>query len=237
MWVKVRIKLNRENFKDYAYFSLELNRNSTLLDMLVKIKEEIDQSLAFRSMCRAGICGTCAVKANGRPVLACSTKVLVFGEEITVEPIDNVLVIKDLVVDHEFLYNKLKLWKVWYNAEEEDKKVNASVLKRIEKSHECILCGICDSVCPVLTASSYFGGPTLLTRYYKLLFDIRNTAQEEKVQNLKNLNPQLCTHCMNCSFACPKKLMPEALIKEEENLLQEKGIIKREEGNFGFLEF
>ncbi|SNZ14403.1 succinate dehydrogenase/fumarate reductase iron-sulfur subunit [Hydrogenobacter hydrogenophilus] len=235
MWVKVKIKLNRENFKDYASYSLELSRNSTLLDMLVKIKEELDQSLAFRSMCRAGICGTCAIKVNGRPVLACSTKVFVFGEEITVEPIDNVSVIKDLVVDHESLYNKLKLWKVWYNAGEKNTKVSASALKRIERSHECILCGICDSVCPVLTTSSHFGGPTLLTRYYKLLFDPRNT--QDRAQSLKNLNPQLCTHCMNCSFACPKKLMPEALIKEEEKLLQEKGIIKKEEGNFGFLEF
>lgn len=237
MWVKVRIKLNRENFKDYASYSLELNRNSTLLDMLVKIKEELDQNLAFRSMCRAGICGTCAIKVNGRPVLACSTKAFVFGEEITVEPIDKVSVIKDLVVDHGSLYSKLKLWKVWYNAGEKNTKVSASALKRIEKSHECILCGICDSVCPVLTASSNFGGPTLLTRYYKLVFDIRNTTLEEKTQSLKDLNPQLCTHCMNCSFACPKKLMPETLIKEEEKLLQEKGIIKKEEGNFEFLEF
>ncbi len=235
MWVKVRIKLNRENFKDYVSYSLEISKNATLLDMLVKIKEEMDQSLAFRSMCRAGICGTCAIKVNGKPVLACSTKVFVFGEEITVEPIDNVIVIKDLVVDHESLYNRLKLWKVWYDAGEKNLKVSEETIKRIERSHECILCGICDSVCPVLTTGTHFGGPLLLTRYYKLLFDPRNA--QDRTQNIKSLNPDLCTHCMSCSFACPKKLMPEALIKEEEKLLQEKGIIKKREEDFGFLGF
>nr|BAL53659.1 fumarate reductase iron-sulfur subunit [uncultured Aquificae bacterium] len=237
MQVKASIKLTRLDFVGYIPFSLQLPENATLLDMLIKIKEDMDQSLSFRSMCRAGVCGTCAIKVNGKPVLACSTKVSIFGEELTIEPIDQFSVIKDLVVDHEGIYSKLRLWKVWMTSFEENIRFHQETLRKVEKSHECILCGVCDSVCPVFTISQDFGGPLLLTRYQKLVFDPRNAERDEKLQTLKSINPQLCTHCMNCSFACPKKLMPEALIKEEENLLYQKGILQKPEGGFEFLSF
>jgi len=75
-----------------------------------------------------------------------------------------------------------------------------------------------------------------LTRLYKHLIDPRNASQEVTVKTLHSLKPDLCTHCMNCSYACPKRLMPEGLIREEENLLVEKGLIQKQAG-FDFLSF
>lgn len=235
MKVKTSVKLMRQDFEGYRSFLIDIQENATLLDILVKIKEEMDQSLSFRSMCRAGVCGTCAIKVNGKAVLACSTKVSIFGEELVLEPIDKFVVIKDLVVDHDPIYSKLKLRGVWFVPRKENIKLTEWELKKTERSHECILCGVCDSVCPVLEVAQSFAGPLSLTRYQKLVFDKRNANLEQKTYSLKDMNPQLCTHCMNCSYACPKKLMPEAIIKEEENLLVEKGMLIKDTGGFDFL--
>lgn len=230
--MKVRIRRGHPLREE---FDIDIEKDLTLLDILYKIKE-MDPTLAFRSMCRAGICGTCAVKLNGKPVLACSTRISPLEEEILVEPLDGFGVIKDLVVDHEGMYSKLKRSMVWLYPSESRVKMDEGINHKSSRSWECILCGICDSLCPVLSTSSLFGGPLTLTRLYKHLIDPRNANQEATVKTLHSLKPELCTHCMNCSYACPKKLMPEGLIREEENLLVEKGLLQKQSG-FDFLSF
>lgn len=216
--MKVRIWRYPEGYEE---FLIELSEKTTLLDLLFRIKEQVDPSLTFRSMCRAGICGTCGVKLDGKPVLACSTWVELEREEVIVEPLDRFAVVRDLVVDHEGMHSKLRGL--------------VAVEKRSDllsaKSWECILCGICDSVCPVLSAGTAFAGPLVLTRFYKHL------GSSEELLKLKNLRPELCTHCMNCSYACPKRLMPETLIRQEESLLIESGLLDRPSGVFDFLNF
>ncbi len=221
--------------KGVEKFEIEVSQNITLLELLYKVREELDPTLAFRSMCRAGICGTCAVKLNGKPVLACST--WVSGEEVIVEPIDRFSVIKDLVVDHEGIGERLKISNVWLQVCEEGISLQEDVNRKTSRSWECILCGVCDSVCPVLSESGLFGGPLILTRLYKHLYDPRNADHETTLKTLQNLKPELCTHCMNCSYACPKRLMPEGLIKEKKNLLIEKGLLQRQVEGFDFLSF
>ncbi|MEN3027771.1 MAG: 2Fe-2S iron-sulfur cluster-binding protein [Aquificaceae bacterium] len=231
--MKVRIRRYPGDFQE---FEIELSHRLTLLDLLYRIREEMDPSLSFRSMCRAGVCGTCGVKLNGKPVLACSTWVLP-KEELDLEPLEGYAPIKDLVVDQEVIQLGLKRAKVWLQPLEENKPIQEEVNRKTSKSWECILCGICDSVCPVLTSPSAFGGPMTLTRGYKHLFDPRNLKPSETLTSLYSLRPDLCTHCMNCSYACPKKLMPEALIKEEEDLLVEKGLLQKQVSGFDFLSF
>ncbi|MEJ7622175.1 MAG: 2Fe-2S iron-sulfur cluster-binding protein [Aquificaceae bacterium] len=230
--MKVRIKRHPKGVEE---FEVEVSQKITLLELLYKVKEELDPTLAFRSMCRAGICGTCAVKLNGKPVLACST--WVSGEDLLVEPIDRFSVIKDLVVDHESIVKRLKDYSLWLRIGEGTISLQEDINRKTSRSWECILCGICDSVCPVLSESGLFGGPLTLTRLYKYLHDPRNAQQETTLKTLQNLKPELCTHCMNCSYACPKRLMPEGLIREEENLLVEKGLLQRQVGGFDFLSF
>ncbi len=229
--MKLRIKRYPGGFEE---FEIKVSQSATLLELLYKVREELDPTLAFRSMCRAGICGTCAVKLNGKPVLACSTWIQE-GECILIEPIDNFSVIRDLVVDQEGLYTKLKGYRVWLTENEKEPKIEEEINRLTSRSWECILCGVCDSVCPVLSQSELFGGPLVLTRIYKHLYDPRNAGYEGTLKVLQSLRPELCTHCMNCSYACPKRLMPEGLIREEENLLLKEGLIQKQVGSFDFL--
>ncbi|RMH79488.1 MAG: succinate dehydrogenase/fumarate reductase iron-sulfur subunit [Acidobacteria bacterium] len=229
--MKVRIRRYPEGLEEFKFY---LRKRTTLLDLLTTIKEDLDPSLTFRSMCRSGVCGTCALKLNGKPVLACSTWVE-DHEDLLVEPLDQFNVIRDLVVNHDVILKKLKENSCWLEPLEENIAYHEETNSKTFKSHECILCGICDSVCPVMPIAP-FGGPLLLTRLHKHLIDIRNQGKDRAMQRVKALNPQLCTHCMNCSYACPKRLMPESLIKEEEGLLIERGLVQRQLG-FDFLNF
>ena len=218
-------------------FEVQISPKATLLELLNHIKENYDESLSFRSMCRAGICGTCAVRVNSKTVLACSTRLDGLGDTIEIEPLNGYRVIRDLVVDHEDIYSKLKRHRIWLEPFERSMPIKEGVNTVISRSHECILCGICDAVCPVLLVEPSFGGPLTLTRYYKLIYDPRNKEVEKKIEYLTKLNPQLCTHCMNCSYACPKRLMPEGLIKKEEEVLVERGLIQKPTGGLDFLNF
>ncbi len=230
--MKVRIKRYPKGVEE---FEVEVSQKTTLLELLYKIKEEHDPTLTFRSMCRAGICGTCAVKLNGKPVLACST--WISEEEVLVEPIDRFSVVKDLVVDHEGIGKRLRDYKVWLQSGEGSISLQEDINRKTSRSWECILCGVCDSVCPVLSESELFGGPLTLTRLYKHLYDPRNADQETALKALQTLKPELCTHCMNCSYACPKRLMPEALIRDQESILVENGLLQRHTSSFDFLSF
>jgi succinate dehydrogenase / fumarate reductase iron-sulfur subunit/fumarate reductase iron-sulfur subunit len=232
--VKVKIRRYPQGAEE---FEIDPSQDMTLLELLFTIKESEDPSLTFRSMCRAGICGTCAVKLNGKPALACSTWISGKEEELLIEPLDYFPVIRDLVVDHEGMHSKLRSFKTWLYPQQENMILQEGTNLKTSKSWECILCGICDSVCPVLTSTELFGGPSALTRVYKHLHDPRNVNRQATNIGIYNLRPDLCTHCMNCSYACPKRLMPEGLIREEENLLVELGLLQRQTGGFDFLSF
>ncbi len=236
MHVRAIVKIKRSDFEGYREFSLELPQSYTVLDLLTKMKEDMDQSISFRSMCRSGICGTCAVKVNGKPALACNTKLKELGEDIKIEPIDGFYVIKDLVVEHDTLIKRVKSARVWFSPREDAVPVSQEILNITEKSWECILCGACDSVCPVLLESPSFGGPMAFARAYKLFKDKRNKDTEELSMKLKELSINACTHCRNCSFVCPKIVMPEYLIKVEEDILAERGYTQQA-GGFEFLSF
>lgn len=230
--MKVKVKRYPHGTEE---FEIELSQDISLLELLYRIKEEIDPSLTFRSMCRSGICGTCAVKLNGKSVLACSTWIAKATEELTVEPLDYFSVIRDLVVNHESMHSKLRSFKLWLYPKEEELRIKEDANLKTSRSWECILCGVCDSVCPVIQSSELFGGPLALTRSYKHIHDPRNANIQTTYTNLYQLRPDLCTHCMNCSYACPKRLMPESMIKEEENLLVNLGLLQKQ--SFDFLSF
>ena len=231
----MKVRLKRFLNGEYKWQEYEIDgEGKTVLEILQKIKEEIDPTLSFRAMCRAGICGTCAVKVNGEHKLACNTRV---DNDITVEPVDIAKPIKDLVVDHEFYINKLKEGKVWIEPMSTNISLKPEEIKQTEKSWDCILCGICNFVCPAILEDKKFGLPSTFTKAYGVVFDKRN-ANKEKIKDFVPLNIQSCTHCKNCTFSCPKDCNPEILIKILENNMLRYGLIRKEGGtDFGFLGF
>lgn len=233
--MKVRLRRFREGEFRTEEFDIDVPEGSTVLDILFKIREEIEPSLAFRSMCRASICGTCAVKVNGEPKLACNTRVK--GDEVLIEPLDNAVPIKDLVVDQDSVFLGIRKGRLWVDPKTGEVRVSPGDIAKTERASDCILCGICDTVCPSLVEDRNFGGPSFFTKAYKVLEDPRNGNVEEKLKNLVQFNVQSCTHCNNCNIYCPKGCLPEKWITLIEGKLVQRGYIRRKTEDFGFLGF
>jgi fumarate reductase iron-sulfur subunit len=190
--------------------------DATLLSALVDIKHNQDKTLTFalsifttRSLitltfssgCRSGICGSCAVRVNGREVLACTHKLQ--GSDI-VEPLKNVEVIKDLVVNMDSAYEFNKKAKAWQNnvsqsvaVTQEDEKIN-------EIQSDCILCGSCYSACPVYAVNREFIGPFSLTRVLRYVSDVRDDSSN--LSNVQTNGIWDCTLCNECTLVCPQDI-------------------------------
>ncbi|NPB06743.1 MAG: succinate dehydrogenase/fumarate reductase iron-sulfur subunit, partial [Aquificae bacterium] len=194
----MRLKIKRYDGQRSYWQEFELEgEGRTLLELLTEVKEKHDPSLSFRAFCRSGICGTCGVKVNGVHRLACRTRL--YGDA-TVEPPDYGKLIKDLVVEHEFLAEYLKKGRVWLHPREVNLPLKPSDLKPLERSYDCILCGLCNFVCPLTPTEPSFGLPSTFTKGYAKVKDKRNAKPEENLRALARLNPQLCTHCRSCSL-------------------------------------
>ncbi|WP_457601506.1 succinate dehydrogenase/fumarate reductase iron-sulfur subunit [Hydrogenivirga sp.] len=233
--MKVKLKRYSEGEFRLQEYELDVSGRPTVLDLLSLIKESLDPTLSFRAMCRASICGTCAVKVNGEHRLACSTRVE--GEEVLIEPVDGYAPIRDLVVSHEELYGKLKEGKVWLLPREENLRVPPEEIRKTSRAWDCILCGICNNVCPPILEGQSFGGPSLFTKLYTILEDPRDSKGEERLGEIVGLNVQNCVHCSNCNLYCPKACMPERWISVIEGRLTQKGYIQKKTEDFGFLGF
>jgi succinate dehydrogenase / fumarate reductase iron-sulfur subunit len=199
-------------------YELELGREATLLDCLEEIKDEQDGTLAFRRSCREGICGSCAVRIDGRTALACRTPVaeLVAGGRIPViTPIGNLPVVRDLVVEMEPMWQKMRLVEPFLRPTSEppgdgrETVVSPAQLEGLRKEALCINCGACVSECDAMTVSPEFLGPHALAKAWRLVGDPR---EQETRPRLKALSGEHgiweCTRCYLCNERCPKGVDP-----------------------------
>ncbi len=230
--MKILIKRYVEGkYRDEVY-ELDIKENWTVLDVLNYIKENIDESLSYRVMCRSSVCGTCAVKVNGRHVLACKEKATSLGNSLIIEHVDNLKPIRDLVVDHNPVERNLRRGGVWFNEKYYKGPLCKEKLNKVEKQWDCIACLICEAVCPVF--SEKFGGPYVFTRIYRIEEDPRKGSINIFENIINMLNIEMCIHCNYCSIYCPKSCMPEFAIR----FLKNKFNIKQEIGdNLDFLSF
>ncbi|MFN3598306.1 MAG: succinate dehydrogenase/fumarate reductase iron-sulfur subunit [Aquificaceae bacterium] len=216
----LRLKIRREKKKGKAYyesFQVPYEEGMTLLSALQKIKEEIDPSLTFRHFCRAGICGTCALMVNGFPKLACKEQVLpyvLFGEEITIEPLKNFEVLRDLVVDKEKVIGKIKELRLWIKETKKDPRIPPELSRKIENSADCILCLSCQAYCPQVLEEKY-AGPLFFAKLYRFYEDPREEDKALRIsQAIKEGNLYHCLSCNKCNLVCPKEVEPATLIRE-----------------------
>ena len=203
-----------------AYFQeyqLEVDDSSTVLDGLIKIREEIDGGLALRCSCRSAICGSCAMRINGQAMLACNTKVtdaLSRGDgSIVVEPPGNMRVIKDLVVDFGLFWDKVKAVDPWLQPEgpepEHEYIAPNEDMLRLAGAMGCIMCGACVSDCTVLEVDKNFLGPAALAKAYRFVADPRDGADVSRLGSLNEYGGIWdCTRCMQCVEVCPKGVDP-----------------------------
>lgn len=232
--MQVLFKVIRQKINSLPWvqtYSLEIDPSSTILDCLNQIKWEQDGTLAFRKNCRNVICGSCSMRINGRSTLACKESVghelarlqhlattttdVTPTPEITIAPMGNMPVIKDLVVDMQSFWSNLKAVEPYISTAarqvpEREFLQTPEERVKLDQMGNCILCGACYSECNAREVSSEFVGPHALAKAYRTLVDSRDQATESR---LEKYNQGLegvwgCTRCFNCNSACPMDVAP-----------------------------
>ncbi len=202
----MKIKIKREEFVEYEVAM----QNATLLEVLGEIKTKQDATLTYSSGCRSSICGSCSVRVNGKEVLACGYKV---QEGDLVEPLRNVTVLRDLVVDMERAYSLNVKAKAW-QTHESSISLTPEDEKRNEVQSDCILCGSCYSACPVYAVNEEFLGPFALTRVWRYVSDAREDGVQTKIENIQTNGVWDCTLCNECTMVCPQEISSKADIEK-----------------------
>lgn len=203
----MKIKIQRETLVEYE---VNLN-NPTLLEVLNEIKTTQDNSLTYSSGCKSSVCGSCAMRVNSREVLACGYKV---QDGDVVEPLKNMPLIRDLVVnmDKALGFNKKSI--TWLNPQTTTPELSQADEKRNELQSDCILCGSCYSSCPVYAVNSEFKGPFSLTRVFKYISDKREVQAKEKIDVIQLNGIWDCTLCNECTMVCPQGISSKADIEK-----------------------
>ena len=205
--MKINIKRDRD-IVSYELISTEYFtcNNLTLLELLSYIKIEIDSSLAFSSGCRSGVCGSCAVRVNGKEMLACAYKP---NDGDIIEPLRYAPLLRDLVVDMDKAYSFNKIAKAWGLHVKHFVAVTPKDAAMNEVQSDCILCGACYSACPVYSVNSEFIGPFALTRAWKYISDVREDDIKQTIEAIQTKGIYDCTLCNECVPVCPQGIAPK----------------------------
>ncbi|MFP3984960.1 MAG: succinate dehydrogenase iron-sulfur subunit [Candidatus Bathyarchaeia archaeon] len=228
----VELKIHRFNPQQKRHYTstykVPVSKGMTLLEALTHVKDNFDGSLAFRSSCRMGICGSCGVMVNGKPMLACYTQVLhLNSDRLIIEPLPGLPIIKDLVVDLQPFFDASKpvtpvLIKAAEAFEKPEELVQSpSDLKKYWDFSLCIKCSICYSACPAAIDEKFLGPSTYATNY-RFVSDSRDEGVDERLKVMAD-NVWLCTSCNSCTMFCPKEVDSSFSIVEERGLLVETG--------------
>ena len=219
MEVKLRVKrfdpegLGAEGYQDYV---IDMPDNATVLDSLIEVREYQDGTLSLRCSCRSAICGSCAMRINGRARLACKTQVSsVMGEAefITVEPAGNLPPIKDLVVDMAPFWDKVRAVKPWLQPSgpvpEREYIVPNESMAALGEVMNCIMCGACVSDCTTLEVDKSFLGPAALAKAWRFVGDPRDAQELPRLREYSEPSGMWdCTRCNMCVEVCPKDVKP-----------------------------
>ena len=242
MQATLRVKRYDPETKDSRWqtYSLDVPDYATVLDALIQVREEIDASLALRCSCRSAVCGSCAMRINGHAKLACKTKVVALapaGEEISIEPPGNMPLLKDLVVDMQPFWDRVRAIDPWLQTEgpppERENQVPNEAMLHLTGVMNCIMCGACVSDCTVVEAELKYGkpynetflGPAALAKAYRFAADPRDAQQKERLKKLSEPTGIYdCTHCFECVQVCPKGVAPMERILKMRELAVEAGI-------------
>jgi len=206
--------------------SYKINLNECgpmVLDALIKMKNEVDQTLTFRRSCREGICGSCAMNIDGTNTLACLKKIPVDKSALKIFPLPHLVVVKDLVVDLNTFYAQYKSIKPWLQRQpNSDPSPTKEFLQSPEQrdlldgSIECILCACCQTSCPSYWWNSdKYLGPAVLLQAYRWIVDSRDHYARDRINALNDdFKLYRCHAIFNCTNTCPKGLNPAAYIQK-----------------------
>ena len=215
-----RFNPEKDKKPHYETYKVEADLTDRVLDLLEYVKWHHDGTLSFRRSCAHGICGSDAMRVNGRNYLAC--KVLVkdlHSNKITVEPILGLRVIKDMIVDMEpFFEHYRSVLPYFVNNDPPpatERLQSPEQRERFDDTTKCILCAACTTSCPSFWASDSYVGPAAIVNAHRFIYDSRDQAATER---LNILNDQFgvfrCHTIFNCTEACPREIQITRAIGE-----------------------
>lgn len=223
----VRLNITRylpetQEMKQYQY-TVRANKYTTVLDALISVKEAQDSTLSVRYSCRMGICGSCGMVINGKPMLACQTHLFSLGsEEVSVGPMEGHPILKDLVVDMGEFFDKHRSVIPWLYVENAEEKFNPKSEYRQQRNEldyylpfsYCIKCGLCVDACPVNNTKPGFLGPQALAQAYRYNSDSRDQGEKLRLGKIDTFEGVWgCEYAGACSEVCPKGVDPALAIQ------------------------
>ncbi len=202
-------------------FEIDVAKAGTMvLDILNKIKAELDPSLTFRKSCREGVCGSCAMNVDGVNTLVCQKHIEECSDEINIYPLPHMKVVKDLVVDLKKAFEQFKSIKPWLSKKSPNNvKENIQSVKdrdKLDGMWECVMCFSCSTSCPSYwwNEDKYLG-PAVLLQANRWIQDSRDEKKKERLNELDDsFKLYRCHSIMNCTNSCPKGLNPAKSIAE-----------------------
>jgi succinate dehydrogenase / fumarate reductase iron-sulfur subunit len=191
----------------------DVEPTNRVLEMLHRVKWEQDGTLAFRRSCSSGICGSDAMRINGRNSLACKLLIRDVGTKIQVEPILGLPVIKDLIVDMDpFFEHYRQVMPYFVNdtpvpADGRERLQSVEDRARFDDTTKCILCACCTTACPSFWANDKYVGPAAIVQAHRFIFDSRDQAADERLKILGEPDGVWrCRTVFNCTPACPREI-------------------------------
>lgn len=217
-----RFNPKHDSSPTFNEYKIPVQKWTTVLETILYVKQNLDYSVAVRYSCRQASCGSCGMRINGYPRLACYTKISELDSDvITVEPMFNFPVIRDLVTDFTQMFSTHKRMKPYIINEESElapgKKEFLQTPEDVEKYLQfsyCIKCGLCNSGCPTMATDKSFIGPQGLGQAYRYVADSRDKGKNERLKEVDESHGiWRCHFAGTCSHVCPKGVDPAMAIQ------------------------
>lgn len=227
MEVTLRIKRfnpEQDEKPHFEEYQVEVEGTDRVLDALNQVKWNHDGTLTYRRSCAHGICGSDAMRINGRNRLACKILMKDLGKRITIEPLIGFKIEKDLLVDMEPFFDSYKAIKPYLIADDApsagERLQSQEERARFDDTTKCILCASCTTACPVTWTSDDFVGPAAIVNAHRFIFDSRDNGALDR---LRILNSQSgvwrCRTIFNCTDACPRDIKVTDAIEQVKRAL------------------
>jgi succinate dehydrogenase / fumarate reductase, iron-sulfur subunit len=208
----------------FREYSIDCEPTDRVLDALNQVKWYQDGTLTYRRSCAHGICGSDAMRINGRNRLACKVLIDEVGAKVTIEPLMGFEVVKDLVIDMDRFFDTYRSVKPYLIAEEPpvgmERRQTPDDRARYDDTTKCILCAACTTACPITWTNDQFVGPAAIVNAHRFIFDSRDQGSTDR---LRILNQQSgvwrCRTVFNCTDACPRDIEVTRAIEEVKRAL------------------
>ena len=220
--ITLRIKRSNPTINSeekFDEFIVPIESWTTVLDALLDVKSHLDHSIGIRYSCRQASCGSCGMKINGKPKLACFTKIEELDTDtVTVEPMENFPVVRDLVVDFTRMFNNHKKVMPYVVSDDSEIAPGTDVREILQTPEDvdkyiqfssCIKCGLCNSACPTMAMDTSFVGPQALAQAYRYIADTRDKGKDNRLKIIDDSHGiWRCHFAGSCSQVCPKGVDP-----------------------------